>query len=367
MPPSWQKIDLIEGREKTKNRYLTPDMGSREIKPNIVYWDWAECEYPYIDGNEVEWRRKRFKQIKFLLLPNSLPASAYNRLLPALQSADWDDCQRKASGQKRGMKLRYGQFRPGTKLTVGFFPQKEAYVKGSGWTNMRSVPTMEQPELMSALRPTLQFMDDKIKEEVPEYHDFALQMALRAWRPDNDKEDDYSRVPRLPDGLRSEWSPSRDLRDMSDEEINREYEKYRSTAIPDPVAIVQNLDTMGCVYTLFGTVFSTVELNQTIVFKAHDDGNNVFGTLVGITALGSFVGGRLVFPRYGYSAELAPRDLLICDNNHELHGNLGPVVGERFSVVAFLHKSVCNRKPVDNRWDGGGTGKAKGLATAEQD
>ena len=54
---------------------------------------------------------------------------------------------------------------------------------------------------------------------------------------------------------------------------------------------MQNLDTMGCVYTLFGTVFSTVELNQTIVFKAHDDGNNVLGTLVGITALGSFIGG----------------------------------------------------------------------------
>ena len=39
-------------------------------------------------------------------------------------------------------------------------------------------------------------------------------------------------------------------------------------------------------------------------------------------------------------AELRPRDLLICDNTHELHGNLGPIVGDRYSVVAFLHERV---------------------------
>ncbi len=355
MPPSWQQINLIPGREKRKLRFLTPDMGSDEIEPNIVYWDWTEREYLYIDGDQVERRRKKVMQIKFLLLPKSLPEAAYNQLLAALQSADWDDCQRKASGQKRGLKLRYGQFRPGTKLTVGFFPLNPVYVKGNGWTNIRSVPTMEQPQLMSALRPTLQFMDDKIQEELPEYYDFASTMALHTWRYDGEKEDNYDRVPRLPESLKTTWSPSRPMSEMSDEEIEREYAKYRLTAIPDPVAVVQNLDTMGCVYTLFGTVFSTVELNQTIVFKAHEDGNNVSGTLVGITALGSFVGGRLVFPRYGYSAELGPRDLLICDNNHELHGNLGPVVGERFSVVAFLHKSVCKRTYTDDRSDGEAT------------
>lgn len=104
--------------------------------------------------------------------------------------------------------------------------------------------------------------------------------------------------------------------------------------------------------TLLGMAGREFYRLKTIVFKAHEDMYNVLGTLVGITALGSFVGGRLVFPRYGYSAELGPRDLLICDNNHELHGNLGPVVGERFSVVAFLHKSVCDRASTDGRSDG---------------
>jgi len=96
-------------------------------------------------------------------------------------------------------------------------------------------------------------------------------------------------------------------------------------------------------YTIRATVFSTIEFNRNIVFKAHQDENNVDGTCVCITTLGSYAGGRLVFPRYGYSAELEPRDLLICDNNKELHGNLGPIVGDRYSVVAFLHKSVCGR------------------------
>lgn len=80
-----------------------------------------------------------------------------------------------------------------------------------------------------------------------------------------------------------------------------------------------------------------------IVFKAHEDGGNVPGTCVCIAALGSYVGGRLVFPRYGYSAELGPKDILVCDNNHELHGDLGPLVGERFSVVAFMYDALHGR------------------------
>jgi hypothetical protein len=115
---------------------------------------------------------------------------------------------------------------------------------------------------------------------------------------------------------------------------------------PDELLIVKNLDPWDWTYTIRGTPFSTIELNHNIVFKAHEDGHNVEGTSVCITALGSFAGGRLVFPRYGYSAELEPRDLLICDNNHELHGNLGLIVGDRYSVVAFLHNSVLGRAPV---------------------
>lgn len=70
--------------------------------------------------------------------------------------------------------------------------------------------------------------------------------------------------------------------------------------LPDPKSIVEVLDPWLSWYTLWCTVFSTVELNRNIIFKAHEDGHNVNGTLVGLCATGSFfVGGRLVFPRYG--------------------------------------------------------------------
>ena len=85
---------------------------------------------------------------------------------------------------------------------------------------------------------------------------------------------------------------------------------------------MRNIQPWNMTYTLCGTSFSTVELNRNIIFKTHEDKRNAPGALICITTLGHYVGGRLVFPRYGYSAELAPRDLLICDNNKELHGNI---------------------------------------------
>jgi hypothetical protein len=307
----WQKIDRIPDRE-LEWHYMTPDMGQHEIEPNVVYWDWVDEEHVY-QGDEIVYQgdegkfpvhretRKR-KQIKFLLLPGVIPHAINHRLEMALVHADWTQCNRAANGQKNGQKL-----------TVGWFPQREAYATKSLYTNIRAAQTLEQPHIMSALRPLLHFMDDKIKEELPEYHDFAFKRALNIPQPYN-QVDDISRVEGVP----------KTLQDFGE--------------LPDPKAIVANLDPWNSWYTLWNTIFSTVEINRNIVFKAHEDKSNVEGTLVGLCALGSsFVGGRLVFPRYGYSAELSPRDLLICDNNRELHGNLGPIVGVRYSVVAYLY------------------------------
>ena len=109
-------------------------------------------------------------------------------------------------------------------------------------------------------------------------------------------------------------------------------------------------------------MFSTLELNNHILFKAHEDKYNLEGALICIAALGHWTGGRLIFPRYKYGVDLQPFDLLICDNHTELHGNTGPLVGPkksgRFSVVAFLHSKVvdyANRegdwKPKPGVWD----------------
>lgn len=96
-------------------------------------------------------------------------------------------------------------------------------------------------------------------------------------------------------------------------------------------------------YHFLGTrAFSTLTLNHNLLFGAHDDGRNAPGTLGCLTALGSYVKGSgvLCFPRLGVMFDLRPGDLLIADTNTEYHASVGGIVGGRFSVVAYLHKSL---------------------------
>jgi len=89
-------------------------------------------------------------------------------------------------------------------------------------------------------------------------------------------------------------------------------------------------------YTIPGTMFSTVTVNRTALFRSHEDGNNLPGGLACLTAFGDFAGGDLCFPRFGVSCPIEPGDLLIGDNNLEQHGNIGPLSGERISIVAYM-------------------------------
>ena len=320
------KPDLTEEKYREHKKqfpYLRPETPTQIIEPNVVYRD-AET-----------------RDIKFLLLSKAIQFGPYVTALEALQNADWQKSSRTANGQ-----VLFGK-----KITVGWI--KLPY---PGYDNMRTAPTMEQPRLLAALYPLLLEMDEIVHEKLPAYHSYATGRALTAIQPDGEA-DDLSRIKKTDEYLEYEriksseppWPP---LDSLSDEEIDKEISSRMSERIGDPYQIVRNIDPWGMFYTIRGTVFSTVELNRNIVFRAHEDGHNVKGTLVCIAALGTFVGGRLVFPRYGYSAELGQYDLLICDNNHELHGNLGPIVGNRFSVVAFLHDSVCGRVPVHDGLDG---------------
>jgi hypothetical protein len=303
-------------KHKKEFRYLRPETPTTEIEPNVVYRDATT------------------RQIKFLLLPGVIPFGPYMTALEALKKADWQKGSRTANGQ-----VLFGK-----KITLGWIK-----LRYPGYDNMRTAPTLEQPRLLAALYPLLIEMDELVHEKLPAYHFYAMNRALTAVRPDGE-EDDLSRINETDErreylqikSAEPRWPP---LDSLSDEEVGKEVSSRMSERIGDPYQIVHAIDSWSTWYTIRGTVFSTVELNRNIVFRAHEDGHNVERTLVCLAALGSFVGGRLVFPRYGYSAELNRFDLLICDNNHELHGNLGPVVGERFSVVAFLHDSVLRRAP----------------------
>jgi hypothetical protein len=41
-------------------------------------------------------------------------------------------------------------------------------------------------------------------------------------------------------------------------------------------------------------------------------------------------------PRLRVAFRLRPGDILIADTNREQHGNVGPIAGERISVVGYL-------------------------------
>jgi len=304
-PPQWrgdltyQSIEPVPTDKKYRKLnhcYLQPQHGPNEIQPNVVYSDKAQ------------------KQIKFLLLKNALSPKSYNQALDVLKEADWQPCARAANGQKHGKKL-----------TLGWLPPLPGKTAGNDYDNIRTAPTLDQPNLLHGLRSLVKEMDAKLKEYLPPYYLNAISTILNAEQRE-DKQDDLSRVRPLPEHLRG--------------------------LLPDPLNIVKNLDAWnGFTYGLWNTVFSTLELNRNILFMAHEDKRNVKGALICIAALGDeFIGGRLVFPRYGYGAELQPHDLLICDNNRELHGNLGPLVGERFSVVAYFHLSLIEYARRESHW-----------------
>ena len=76
--------------------------------------------------------------------------------------------------------------------------------------------------------------------------------------------------------------------------------------------------------------------NRSAIFRSHCDAKNE-GGLSCLMAFGRFTGGDLCLPRLGVAFRLRPGDVLIADNNREQHGNIGPLLGERISVVSYLH------------------------------
>lgn len=274
-----------EQYKRLKGCYLQPEHGPRDIQPDTVYFDPDR------------------KQIKFLVLKRAL-VDSYIRANLGLEGAKWGAATRDSAGSQPKSR----------KLTWGFFPQTPGHVAGHGYESIRSKPTLEQPALAYHLKPLVKAMDARLAEYLPTYYPKALEHALHAEQREG-QEDDWTRIP---------VSPLPDA--------------------PNPVSLVKGIDGpwRGYIYTLWGTLFSTLEINNHILFKAHEDADNIKGDLICIAALGSWVGGRLIFPRYGFGADLEPTDLLICDNANELHGNVGPLVGKRFSVVAFMHSSILD-------------------------
>ena len=156
------------------------------------------------------------------------------------------------------------------------------------------------------LLPLLKDCEKAIQERLPEYWEFHQRQALKLRRPKGERLQTLGMV-------ENKWERK----------------------------IVRDWDRKNRYYLFPGSkAFSTVTLNQSIPFAAHRDEHNVPGTFSCLTALGAWKGGGLCFPRLGLTFDVRPRDLLISDTNTELHGNVGGIFGNRYSVVAYLHDTL---------------------------
>jgi hypothetical protein len=185
-----------------------------------------------------------------------------------------------------------------------------------GWLRPRSnredwLRKGDRDQLFFAMRlvPLLRNFESLMAHYIPDYWEFHLAQAMRLVRPADQRFKTLGKVQNAFQRMMLErWDATR-------------------------------------YYHFLGTqAFSTVTLNNNIMFGAHDDGRNVPGTLSCLTALGDYSGGTLCFPRLGVSFKLRPRDFLIADTNTEYHGNVGHISGERYSVVAYLHGGLLRKE-----------------------
>jgi len=276
-----------EVRKDWHQSFLTPDLVKTRARPNVLY----------------EFQGKP----KLLLVRNAVSKKIYAKTLDVLERLDKQgsfksakDSGRGAVKQMLGGELLFGWFK-------GHTPPNDPI------TNI----TRDQWYGYVGLWDMMRELHDGMAYHMSEYFAFHDQQANRLARPSGSG----SRDTEIVDPLL--------FLDRQDDPVVR--------------ANIESEMNWTVNYLVWGTSFSSITVNKSIVFTAHEDGRNMPDTLGALTALGDFVGGTLVFPRYGIGADVGPRDILFCDSNEEYHGNLGPIFGKRYSIVGYLHKSLLSR------------------------
>jgi hypothetical protein len=234
-------------------------------------------------------------KVKALLLRNALPDTHYRPALKAFSHMHLNP----AKQSRRGAVI---QRKNGGDLVLG-------WLRDSTCPDILRAGNRDNFFLCMRLMPLLRDMEFLLADHLPDYWKFHRQQAMRLIRPHKE--------------LRS-------LHLMKDPFQRRQLAKWNA----------------GQDYYHFMGVsdFSTLTLNRNLIFGAHKDGNNVDGTLGCLTAVGDYKGGALCFPRLSVSFDLRPGDLLIADTNEEYHGTSSMIIGERYSVVAYLHSSLLPQK-----------------------
>jgi hypothetical protein len=101
-------------------------------------------------------------------------------------------------------------------------------------------------------------------------------------------------------------------------------------------------------FKISGTVFTTITVNVSERTAAHTDSNDFRGGLGAMCVLedGNYVGGELVFPRYGVAVDMRRGGVCLADV-HEVHGNArfdGEGTFNRFAFIFYAreHMDECD-------------------------
>lgn len=308
-------------------------------------------EGKYLDSSHVKLRLTESAQVitpegdtKFLFLKNVLPAGTVSRTWQTLRTLRFSPAKhsrRKALKTSMGGELLFGWI---------LFPSQE---KGGGLVPTLTADTRTQWPKFRNLWPLLWRIQHQFNQHLPE---FANKQKAKAASARESYLDYLFRV-HWQDADTKFWPDKKTHRAALEEcalDNPEEFEQHfwevfrisnpkyfgeivlanlekREPAVPGKS---QGEAMMG--YTVPGTMFSTITVNRSALFRAHEDGKNLDGALSCLSAFGDFAGGELCFPRFGISCPFEPGDVLIGDNANEQHGNIGPLSGERISVVAYM-------------------------------
>lgn len=311
----------------------------------------------YLDNSHVKLRLTESTQVltpdgetKFVFLKNVLPeavvASAW-RTLQKIRFRPSKDSRRKALRGSGGGEQLFGWIE---------FPQK-----GGGMAPMLTDDTREQWPEFRALWPLLYFIQYWLWKQLPEVADKQMASAATAREPLVDymfrnffQEADTKFWPSRKEGMEIYRQLEKDNPVAFEELFVQTFAHFNPEYFDALIHVAEAAQhgvkshitpgtkdgaaMMG--YTIPGTMFSTVTINQTALFRSHADRNNLAGALGCLAAFGTFSGGDLCFPRFGVSCPFQPGDLLIGDTNREQHGNIGPLVGNRISVVTYMRNDL---------------------------
>jgi alkylated DNA repair dioxygenase AlkB len=236
--------------------------------------------------------------------PRPISNAHYNPALKALQLMRFRSSEDSVRPMVKQSKI-------GGDLTLGWLGKVR-----SGREDFFRANNRDQLFLAMRLVPLIGDLEAAMQIELPDYYQFHMHQASKLLRPPGEK-----------------------LKTLH--------------LVKDPFhrQLLEKWDATGYYHFHGSKAFSTLTLNDDILFGAHCDGSNMPGTLSCLTALGEFVG-YLNFPRLGIGFDVQPYDVLISDTNEEFHCSNEMVIGSRYTIVAYLHGS-CDKgwRPV--RDDGG--------------